>query len=104
MTANYQREIQTLKEYLSSHSDTVLDHLPPLDVAFLPLDSRLEENYAMGIRYFLEHIPVKHVFPMHMWDDYNIVNRYEADYPQPPSCNAHSAFHPITGQGDHWEF
>ena len=118
MTANYQREIQKLQELLTIHDhalhdNVVSDHslstnLPSpspslLDVAFLPLDGRLEENYAMGLNYFLEHIPVNHVFPMHMWDDYTIVNRYQADAPQPPVCNAHSVFHPITGPGDHWE-
>lgn len=58
MTARYQREIDRL-----SNQKT--------DCAFLPLDYRLGEAYDMGIRYFLEHVTVSHLFPMHLWGRYS---------------------------------
>ncbi len=47
-----------------------------LDAAFIPLDPRLEEAYSYGMDYFLSRIPVKEVFPMHMWGDYEVIDRY----------------------------
>lgn len=47
-----------------------------LDAAFIPLDPRLQEAYSYGMDYFLSQIPVKEVFPMHMWEDYGVVRRY----------------------------
>lgn len=47
-----------------------------LDAAFVPLDPRLKDSYFLGMDYFLFHIPVKAVFPMHMWEDYDVVKRY----------------------------
>ncbi len=40
-----------------------------IEVAFLPLDSRLEEHGADGVLYFMEHVGAEYVFPMHYWDD-----------------------------------
>lgn len=68
----YQAEIQYLKTWLEKEQVNVVD------AAFLPLDPRLGEAYAFGADYFLGHIPVKMVYPMHMWDDYDVVNRYIA--------------------------
>ncbi len=68
----YQAEIQYLKTWLEKEAVNVVD------VAFLPLDPRLGEAYVLGADYFLGHIPVKMVYPMHMWDDYDVVNRYIA--------------------------
>lgn len=47
-----------------------------LDAAFIPLDPRLQEAYSYGMDYFLSQIPVKEVFPMHMWEDYEVIGRY----------------------------
>lgn len=49
------------------------------DVAFVPLDPRLEESYALGMLTFLEHTDTDVVFPMHMWDRYEIISRLKAD-------------------------
>ncbi|MBP3701043.1 MAG: MBL fold metallo-hydrolase, partial [Lachnospiraceae bacterium] len=109
MTANYQREIGHLRELLSPQSSSSTaksstvqksrsDALQPqLDLAFLPLDGRLEENYALGITYFLQQISVRHVFPMHFWEDYEVVERYAATLPQndPNPCAGDTAFFPI---------
>ena len=46
-----------------------------MDVAFVVLDGRLKDGYALGMRYFLEHMDVDFVFPMHMWRDYSYIEK-----------------------------
>jgi len=50
-----------------------------IDVAFLPLDPRQEEQYAWGFDYFMRHTRTSCVFPMHMWGQYEICDRLAAD-------------------------
>lgn len=49
-----------------------------LDVAFLTLDDRLEENMYLGMDYFLETIDVKQAFPMHFWEHFEVIPQYKA--------------------------
>ena len=56
----YRREINRLEDY-------------PIDVAFVPLDSRQKKYASEGLLYFMEHVDAKAVFPMHMWQDYSMV-------------------------------
>lgn len=83
----YQEEIGYLKELLEADAKNP----PVLDVAFVPLDPRLGEAYCYGMDYFLSRIPVKEVYPMHMWEDDRIIDRYvqhclptenQRDYPR----------------------
>lgn len=53
-----------------------------IDIAFIPLDPRLEEHSMDGPKLFLEYTTCKWVFPMHMWGDYNIINKFIHTYPQ----------------------
>lgn len=69
MTGSYRHEIQLLTG-------------KTIDVAFLPLDPRQEEYYAEGMRYFLEKIDVKAVYPMHYWGEPDIVDRFLSEYPE----------------------
>lgn len=64
----YKEEIGYLQKLLEGNAE--------LDAAFVPLDPRLMDAYCLGMDYFLSHIPVKEVFPMHMWDDYDVIQRY----------------------------
>lgn len=41
-----------------------------LDVAFFPVDRRLEDNYLCGGQYFIEKLNPKVFIPMHFWDDF----------------------------------
>ncbi len=86
MTGNFKKEM----EYVEGNT---------IDLAFVPLDARLEETYGWGMSYFLEHAEVRHVFPMHFWDDFSVMDRYEAEYPLP----AHTQFHKISSDGMSWE-
>ena len=46
-----------------------------IDVAFVPLDPRQEEQYYWGMEYFMKHTDTKGVFPMHMWGHYEVWER-----------------------------
>lgn len=50
-----------------------------IDLAFLPLDPRLEDAYTLGICYFLEEIEPALVLPMHFGDDFPVCRRFLAD-------------------------
>ena len=51
----------------------------PIDIAFVPMDPRLEDKYILGMEYVLNHLDVKRVFPMHFWQDYSAFERLEQD-------------------------
>ena len=62
MRQDYQMEIDKLKDIV-------------IDIAFVPLDPRQENQYAWGMDYFMKHTHTKYVFPMHMWGDYEVYDR-----------------------------
>jgi len=53
-----------------------------IDVAFIPLDPRQEQHYAAGITYFLSVVTPKEVYPMHYWEQPEIISTFLKDYPQ----------------------
>ena len=73
MTKDYRNQIEILSEKLNHRE---------IDVAFVVLDPRQERDYARGMKYFLEHIPVKKVYPMHYWGDAKIIQQFLNDYPE----------------------
>lgn len=77
MTGSYRHEI----DLLAKHQKDVL-HNVPIDIAFLPLDPRQEEHYADGILYFLKKIRVSNVYPMHFWNQPEIMHRFLGAYPE----------------------
>ena len=46
------------------------------DLAFLPLDPRQETYAFAGMDAYLKTIESKHVFPMHFWGEYKIIQDY----------------------------
>lgn len=70
------------------------------DVAFLPLDGRLEEWFYLGLHEFMETIGAKQVFPMHFWDDYGIIDRLKA---LPGSENYRDRIMDIRRQGQEFQ-
>ena len=77
MTADYKKEMEYLKG-------------KQLDLVMTPLDPRQGNEYALGMNYLLEIASVKHVFPMHFWDDFSIINRYLCEYKVPENTKFHS--------------
>ena len=69
MVGNYRHEIDLLKGR-------------PIDCAFVPLDPRQEADYARGLKYVLNTLAPRHVFPMHYWRKPEIINKFLREYPQ----------------------
>lgn len=72
MTLNYRREIDRLAQDLAGQT---------LTVACVVLDPR-QEDYARGIRYFLDRVAAERVYPMHIWDRPEVIDRFLKEYPQ----------------------
>lgn len=66
MKRDYQAEIGTIEG----------EHI---DLAFVPLDPRLEEAYGWGIDYFMRHTETIRLFPMHLRGGYKTIPRFIAD-------------------------
>ena len=47
------------------------------NLAFIPLDPRQGEHAFKGFGYFMENIKADLVFPMHMWQDYSLIQKYK---------------------------
>lgn len=45
------------------------------DLAFLPLDPRLEQWFYLGIDDFMKTAGAKKIFPMHFWEQYDVAKR-----------------------------
>lgn len=48
-----------------------------IDLAFFPVDRRLEDNYLCGGQYFIEKLEPKLFVPMHFWDDYKTISDFK---------------------------
>ncbi|WP_320128435.1 MBL fold metallo-hydrolase [uncultured Sphaerochaeta sp.] len=64
MEKNYRKEIAKLPD--------------TLEVAFVPVDPRLEEAYDLGARELLENREITYLFPMHFWKDFSVCKRLQA--------------------------
>ena len=53
-----------------------------IDTAFVVLDPRQEKDYDRGLCYFLEHVPVKKVYPMHYWGSPDIIATFLREHPE----------------------
>lgn len=62
MRRNYQYEINKLNG-------------EKIDIAFVPVDPRLGEQYHLGLDCFMKRTDTRAVFPMHFWDNYGIFDR-----------------------------
>lgn len=71
-----------------------------IDVAFVPLDPRQDADFDLGMKYFFEAAGAKHVFPMHMWDDYSVVPLFKST---PTYRDYAPAVMDITGPGQTFE-
>ena len=62
MRRSYQSEINKLQK-------------EKIDVAFVPVDPRLGEQYCLGLDCFMKRTETAKVFPMHFWGTYDIFDR-----------------------------
>ncbi len=72
------------------------------DVAFVPLDPRLQDAYWYGLGYFEEKVKARHIFPMHFWEDYDVIPRYIFEHPS--ADGQQSMIHIIHQEGEEYEF
>ncbi|MBO5868382.1 MAG: MBL fold metallo-hydrolase [Oscillospiraceae bacterium] len=72
MTKDYREQIGQLADYLGNRT---------LDLAFVVLDPRQEQDYDRGLVYFLEHIRVSRVYPMHYWGEPRVITQFLKDHP-----------------------
>lgn len=72
MAARFKHEISLLKDV-------------NIDIAFLTADPRQEDAELWGLNWFIEHVNVRTVFPMHFWDDYSIMDRIKIEAQKKPS-------------------
>lgn len=64
MLENYKKIIEQIKK------------LPQIDIAFVPVDPRLEENTFEGVEIFYEELKPKTIIPMHFSDDYSKMKEF----------------------------
>lgn len=69
MTRKYFTQLEKLRE-------------KEIDIAFVPLDSRQGKHAFAGMESFLEYTNTKHVFPMHMWEEYHIIADFLEKHPE----------------------
>lgn len=50
-----------------------------IDLAFVPLDPRLENAYGWGVDYFMRHTDTRRLFPMHLWGSYKTIQGFLRD-------------------------
>ena len=62
MRGDYQKEIEVLSR-------------EKIDLAFVVLDPRQEEQFYWGFDWYMRHTDTKVVFPMHMWKQYEVQDR-----------------------------
>ena len=66
MEVSYKKEIASLEQ----------EHM---DVAFLVLDPRQEERYWWGFNEFMNSACADIVFPMHLWENYKLIEQFKND-------------------------
>ncbi len=44
-------------------------------MAFVVLDGRMGDGYAFGMNYFAENIDADLIFPMHLWQEYELIGK-----------------------------
>jgi L-ascorbate metabolism protein UlaG (beta-lactamase superfamily) len=49
-----------------------------VDIAFFPVDPRLDANYYLGAELFIQTIRPRYLVPMHFWDDPHIIGQFRA--------------------------
>lgn len=62
---DYKEELEKIKAYN-----------PQIDIAFVPVDPRLEENYYLAGEYFIKELKPNYFFPMHFGDNLEITKEF----------------------------
>lgn len=71
-----QKERDTMEYLFKKKLDRLDGEGKQIDLAFFPVDPRLEENYALGGEYFIEKFHPTYFFQMHFGDNYEKVKPF----------------------------
>ena len=56
-----------------------------IDLAFFPVDPRLEHNYGLGAEYFIQEIKPSFLIPMHFWDNQEAISKFAGEMLERPT-------------------
>ncbi len=71
----------------------------PIDIGFVVLDDRLEQNYARGLEYYMNTTDTRYILPMHFWKDRSVIERFKTSHADP----AGNTVLLDTAEETHWE-
>lgn len=92
-----QRINKTMGEDYKHEIDSLIDK--HIDIAFVPLDPRLEEHYILGVDYVMNTLHPDHLFPMHFADQYEVFTWLEEE---PRAKDYLNKIYPISHRGEHF--
>ncbi len=78
---DFLEELQKLKVHLTQRNTTP-------DIAFVPVDPRLEEFYYLAGKAFLEEIKPRKMFPLHFRDDYSVTKKFQEQCGEPETVES----------------
>jgi len=56
-----------------------------IDLAFFPVDPRLEHNYGLGAEYFIQEIKPRFLIPMHFWGNQEAISKFAGEMLERPT-------------------
>lgn len=63
-----------MEKWFKGEIDKITDKV---DVVFSPVDPRMKDKYHLTGEYYIEKLRPKYFFPMHMWDEYEISEKFK---------------------------
>ena len=80
MAANFRRSVDRLAAAVRDEAaDSGCESV--IDAAMFPLDPRLGDAFSMGAEYLMRRVAVRRLFPMHMWEKFDWIDRYCREHP-----------------------
>jgi L-ascorbate metabolism protein UlaG (beta-lactamase superfamily) len=70
-------EEKEMEDAFKSIIDKIICINTNIDIAFFPVDGRLEDNYVFGGQYFIEKLKPKIFIPMHFWEDFKLTLNFK---------------------------
>ncbi len=70
-------EEKEMEDEFKAVMDDIIKLNKKIDIAFFPVDGRLEQNYLCGGEYFIKKLSPKVFIPMHFWDNFNITSDFK---------------------------
>ncbi|MEG2349061.1 MAG: MBL fold metallo-hydrolase [Hungatella sp.] len=96
---NWMKESDEWNRQMGARYHKELDKMAgeKIHLAFLPMDSRLNENFYLGVDDFMKRVGAEVVFPMHFWEDYSVGRRLKE---LPCSLEYRDRIREIHGKGE----